>query len=190
MTYQQPDPQPAHSQPPAPVKAPKHKLTAPTWLIAISITLVALCCIGGGILAVVGIAGTDTDGDPLNDASPVTQPTEQGTPAPAGPNPDGTVEGACDLLLFVEGDQSEFAASIDVANVGNVGIVVEVTAAFDQLGQDDYTITDEVRVEVGATETVHLAERIDHAAVARHQDGGYECRVSGEIVDTFGDVQD
>jgi hypothetical protein len=113
MTYpQQPDPQPAHSQPPA--KAPKHKLTFPTWLIAISITLVALCCVGGGILAVVGIAGTTVDGDP--------EVSTQQTPAPKTTSSEDAApeveESPAEPELTVAQEQAVISAESYLTNVG------------------------------------------------------------------------
>jgi hypothetical protein len=149
MTYQQqPDPQPAHSQPPA--RAPKHKLTFPTWLIAISITLVALCCVGGGILAVVGIAGTDTN-DPGRDIRPETaEPVGDGEPAD---EPDA---------LYHEPDAEDFELTVKTLSkecFGSAGCLIDfrIELAYVHTGGDlDPAITYEVTYEISGGESSYV----------------------------------
>ncbi|MPZ27559.1 MAG: hypothetical protein GEV12_14415 [Micromonosporaceae bacterium] len=185
--YGHPQPTP-YGQPAAPQQPAKKK--APGWLVAVVAGLFGLCGIG----AVAAIATSDDE--PVGSTAPVETGDAPAAPAadkpepPAAPEPDGTTSGSCDLLLFTgPNDQSEFAASVDVENTGNIGIKVKVIVSFDQLGRDDYVLKDTVKVKPGDVESVNLSEFITHDEVARHQDGGYECRIDGELVDTFGEVQ-
>jgi hypothetical protein len=149
MTYQQqPDPQPTHGQPP--VKAPKHKLTAPTWLIAISITLVALCCIGVGILAVVGVAGTDLD-DPGRDIRPETaEPVGDGEPAD---EPDA---------VYHEPDAEDFELTVKTLSkecFGSAGCLIDfrIELGYVHTGGDlDPAITYEVTYEISGGESSYI----------------------------------
>lgn len=76
-------------------KAPKSKLTIPLWLIATSVTLVTLCCIGGGIIVAISLANSGSEVTPNNEVDPpaavdaTSTPTAETTPtdqAPAGPD--------------------------------------------------------------------------------------------------------
>lgn len=180
--YAQPYPQ-TPAPPPVPGKAKPR-----TWLWMLGIVAAFIVGIGVG-----GATSTGVDPATTETSSPPTPPATADTvekPEPEPDNPAADIEdGFCDLLLFTAGDQSEFAASADVVNVGNIGVKVKVTAEFDQLGQDDYVLTKTVKVKVGETKTVNLSEMVDTSTVGRHQEGGYECRVDGKIVDTFGGKQ-
>lgn len=183
-TPPEPTPQPAAPQ-------PAWKRNPVLTVAAVLGALILLCCCGGLVL----LGGKDdaseptkaeTSKPPAAPAEPAAKPTTAAAPKP---RPDSKIGGTCDMLLFTQGTTSEFAASIDVKNTGNIGIEVEVVAEFDQLGQDDYTLTELVKVKPGKTETVHLSELIDTSTVRRYQRGGYDCRISGGIVDTFGEVR-
>jgi uncharacterized protein DUF4352 len=86
--YERPENGPYHQQyptapPPHPGgrKAPKSKLTIPVWLIATSVTLVTLCCIGGGIVLVVSLANSGSEVTPNDEVDPPAAADD--TPAPA-----------------------------------------------------------------------------------------------------------
>jgi hypothetical protein len=177
-------PDPSNPAPATPTKKSK----TPIWLAGIIVAIFAVCGIG---LAFALSDTTPPAGGTLVDPAADTADDKPAQPRkPAAPNPDASISGVCDMLLFTgPNDQSEFAASVTVTNTGNVGIEVLVTAAFDQLGRDDYELTDTVKVEIGQTKTVNLSEYIDGATIDRHQSGGYDCRIAGELVETFGDVK-
>lgn len=162
-------PQPYPQGPPP--DAAKVKTRTWLWILAVVVAL----AIGYG-------AGSTQQGTAEPSGTPAASEGEPRSDEPAADIADGF----CDLLLFTSGDQSEFAASADVVNVGNIGVEVNVVAEFDQLGRDDYVLAETVKVKVGETKTVNLSELIDMSTASRHQDGGYDCRVRGELLDTFG----
>jgi hypothetical protein len=103
------------------------------------------------------------------------------------PEPEGQVTGRCDSLLGDSGssDRYVFEATINAENTGNVGIVVEVWVEFEQIGAEPVRYTEKVEVLAGETVTVHVNERVTRDQWRRYADGGWNCDMGGDIVESL-----
>lgn len=155
--------------------------------------LLAAPLLGLALLAGCATGGMDAQDTAQADekSTPNAEPTLDGNP---NPDPDGEFGGSCDYTLpeDIDGDY-ELIGDVEVANTGNVGIEVEVTIEWLQMGHDPVTATETVQVPYGETETVRFAETVSQTVIDRVQsyrlnqdrDEGY-CEYDGAIVQTYG----
>jgi hypothetical protein len=105
------------------------------------------------------------------------------------PNPDASYESNC---AYVLGDFSEsssgfrFLATADVENTGNIGVVLRVTATWNQLGGAPVRMMKTVKIRRTASRSVPFARVASSDEIDRHQSADGKCKVKAKIVDTFG----
>jgi hypothetical protein len=92
----------------------------------------------------------------------------------------------------VLGDFSEsargyrFLATADLENTGNIGVVVRVTATWDQLGGAPVQMIKTVKVWPTAKRPVPFERVVSQDQLSRHQSAEGKCNVTAKVVDTFG----
>jgi len=123
---------------------------------------------------------------------PPTSTSTSSAPAPVAPDPKASYTKSCDYLL---GDFSEsmsgfrFVANAKIRKTGNVGIVVEVTATWGQLGTAPIKVVKTTKIAVGSSKTVQITKVATSNQIDLQQAGGsgQGCNVKATISDTFGE---
>jgi hypothetical protein len=147
--------------------------------------------------AVVGSASASAPASATpSSSSPSPPPSPSPSPSPAivAPDPSAKFKGSCDYLLgnFTASEKGyRFVATANVTNDGNIGAVVLVTARWEQIGTNPVTAKEEVRVDVGRTETVRFTKVVtgDQIDLLQALDYKDQCSVNAKLVDTFGEPQ-
>ena len=110
----------------------------------------------------------------------------------APPDPKASYSQVCDYLLgdFTESSSGfRFVADAHIKNAGNVGIEVDVTASWDQIGGAPFKATKTVRIPYGGKKKVSFTRVATQDQIDRHQSTNAHCRVKARIVETFGETQ-
>lgn len=107
------------------------------------------------------------------------------------PDPDGKYSSDCDYVLgnFTSGPNGyRFIGDAHIHNVGNIGVVAEVKAAWFLLGGGDVKETKTVRLDVDQHKRVSFTVPATDDEIDRHQaiDSSRTCKVVVSLVDTFG----
>lgn len=126
-------------------------------------------------------------------SSPTASVTES-TPVDPSPNPDGTFNSSCDILLASDiNSPSYFIGAAKMRNTGNVGIVVRVKAVWDQTSTSNVTSTKIVHMPVGSHHTTKFRvpatlDQIDELQSSPDYDTDGGCKVHVSILDSYGAV--
>ena len=115
-------------------------------------------------------------------------------PPPPPPDPDADYTSNCDYTL---GDFSEsasgyrFLADARIRNTGNIGIVLRVRAAWDQIAAPPIREEKTVRLRPGQGRQVNFVRVVSQNELDLHQSVEQfpKCRVKATIIDTFGEAQ-
>jgi len=184
--------------PPPPRSRKSHRRR--NWLIAIAVLTVA-GAIAGGVssggkrkTAVTALPTESATATPAAVSATASSTAE--APAPAVPNPDGTVTGSCAYELaadYSDTHAGDLNGEVDLENTGNVGIVLNVTITWPQLGHAPIKLgRQKVGVAYGQTVTVPFTRLATGSEIDRLQswqaghDNDDGCTYNGTIVDTFG----
>jgi hypothetical protein len=147
--------------PPPPRK--RHRIR--TTLIVIGSILGGFLIFGGILTAVAGPSGTPVSTAPsvANNPSNPSPPPAPTTPPPPAANPDGTYQGSCDYILgddpvggFGPGT-AKLIGEIDLANTGNVGVIVRTRITWPQEGAAPITARKTVHLPNGADKVVRFS---------------------------------
>jgi hypothetical protein len=114
-------------------------------------------------------------------------------PAPA-PRPNGKFTSSCDMLLnsdFNSSISGWLVADAELRNTGNVGVTVNVKAAWKQAGSNPIVKVKHVRLGYGHHRAVHFKLPVTTEQVDAYQSApGYfnnsACSVKGTIMGNFG----
>lgn len=162
---------------------------------AIVIDVVAFAVVAFAIGWAFGAFGrSDSKKSASESEPPRPQPpakTAQAPPPPAvTPNPGARlVESQCDYLRGdVSGNNHRFVARTAIKNTGNIGLVVRVTATWNQLGGAPVKMVKTVKVWPGSR-SIQFSTHATSDQIDAHQAADAKCAVKAKIVDTFGQPQ-
>lgn len=139
-------------------------------------------------------AASDTAAAQASASSTTESSTTSYTPPPATPHPQGQFDSSCDITLADSIDgPNYFIGRADMNNTGNIGIVVRVTAEWDQTSEADIHATPKyVRIPRGQSRTARFSVPATQDQISQMQDSpsymgsGNGCKIGVKIVDTFG----
>jgi len=133
------------------------------------------------------------DGDTLLSPGAATGDATSPSEPSAPKDPDGRYSTECDYVLgnFTYGPSGyRFLGGAKIHNTGNIGIVVNVEAHWDQLGQAPIRESKTVEIGYGKTKSVQFTYLATGNELDLHQSAGFDdaCGVKVKIVDTFGEI--
>lgn len=136
--------------------------------------------------------GSLTTGTAASDSAASTA-EPAGTTEPA-PKPDGKFTSSCDMLLNSDFNSSTtgwLVADAELRNTGNVGVTVNVKAAWKQAGSNPIVKVKHARLGYGHHRAVHFklpitTDQVDAYQSAPGYFGGSACSVKATIMRNFG----
>jgi hypothetical protein len=188
---------PATEPPPPPPPLPARPKRPIGWILAVVAAFVVGAAVGSSASGSDNDAAS-ADGESLaisasvGAANPTASPIASSTPSPppVAANPDAKYTSQCDYLLgnFNDLDPNgyRFVAGARITNTGNVGVVVELRAKWDQLGTSPITKTRQTRIDVGKSKPVNITVLATGDQIDLHQSADGHCSAKVALVDTYG----
>lgn len=163
------------------------------WVGWALVSLAVALSFGAGVAATLLVDDADQPGAASDTGAAALPPVSEIEEEPLTPEPLADTRLNCDFLLGDQTDRTEtgyrMVAGGEVMNTGNVGVIVEVTARWSQLGAEARRESDRVRVAVGESREVQITVLSDGNEYDAYSSADFDCDVDGEIVDTFGQPQ-
>lgn len=152
----------------------------------------------GTLVVLVACASTSGDDEKAAGTVATSEATTEGesttTEETVVADPKANYRSNCDMLLGDFNSNYEFEAHVvgdaRIHNTGNVGVVINVRAHWDQAGEGPITMKERVRVPIDGRKVVHFKKSIDQSEIEKVQSANYRCGVKAKIVDTFGEAQE
>jgi hypothetical protein len=140
-----------------------------------------------------GVSAAKDNGQGADDTQS-EEPTPEATPRQRQKaQPDAEFTSSCDMLMpddVLSGNYS-LVGSAKVRNTGNVGIVVKVSARWDQVASDDIRDSKSVRVPRGKSRSVKFRVPATQSQISEFQESpdyfnNGACKINVRVTDTFG----
>jgi hypothetical protein len=161
------------------------KVVAGTVIVVITLIVIIAACASTGGDAKQSVATAQS----TSEQAPTTATEAEAVT----PDPNGTDESTCDILLGTGlYDPNYVVADDEIKNTGNVGIVLRVVATWKQAGSGPIRMKKKVRVPYQGQKAVHFKRKASQEQISAFQSApGYfsetgACSVKSTILDSYG----